>query len=63
MIVSYKDGMILDMNSKETAINSGEEKQITTGNIVTENADDVVVMIWDNLRSRKALVKTVRQGE
>ena len=60
IIVSYKDGKVLDMKASEAKLKSGSENQITTESINVTGADEVAVMVWDNLRSRKALVNIIK---
>ncbi len=61
IIVSYKDGMILDMASNYISVPQNGKIFATTQGIQTENADRVTVMVWDNLQSRKALIKTIEK--
>ena len=61
IIVSYKDGMILDIASNYISVPQNGKIFAATQGIKTENADRVAVMVWDNLKSRKALIKTIEK--
>ena len=61
-IISYKNSLILDKNY--TVIDkliAGTATSVKTGNINCENADEVVLMVWDNLLDMNPLIKEIRK--
>lgn len=62
VIMSYKDSQMLDKNyTVIDSLISGEITEVTTGEINSQEADEIIVMVWDNLFDMNPLIKEIKQ--
>ena len=59
--ISYKDMMILDKKYISKDLPAGKATDVLTGEISSKDADEILVMVWDNMVNMRPLTKEIKK--